>query len=151
LTVADRIVVMNKGEIEQIGTPLDIYREPATPFVADFVGKVNVLHANRVNGRLQLGKLSLPGFGSDNGPVKAYLRPEDVLAHSFAASDAHVIDTQIEKIDFLGAYCHVLVSADALESHRLTVLLSLNFLTDQALQVGSRLPLKLLPERIKVF
>jgi len=149
--VADRIVVMNKGEIEQVGTALDIYREPATPFVADFVGKVNVLHANRVNGRLQLGKLSLPGFGADNGPVKAYVRPEDVLAQPLAAGDAHVIDSKIEKIDFLGAYCHVLVSADALGSDQLTVLLSLNFLTDQALRVGSMLPLKLLPERIKVF
>jgi len=151
LTVADRIVVMNKGEIEQIGTPLDIYREPATPFVADFVGKVNVLHANRVNGRLQLGKLSLPGFGADNGPVKAYLRPEDVLAQAPGSSDAHAVDATIEKIEFLGAYCHVQVSAEALESHRLTVLLSLNFLTDQALQVGSHVSLKLLPERIKVF
>jgi iron(III) transport system ATP-binding protein len=151
LSVADRIVVMNKGEIEQVGTARDIYREPATPFVADFVGKVNVLHANRVNGRLQLGKLSLPGFGTDNGPVKAYLRPEDVLAHPLTDGDAHVIDSKIEKIDFLGAYCHVLISAEALESHQLTVLLSLNFLTDQALGVGSLLPLKLLPERIKVF
>ena len=43
------------------------------------------------------------------------------------------------------------ISAEALESHQLTVLLSLNFLTDQALRVGSMLPLKLLPERIKVF
>ena len=39
LTMADRIVVMNHGVIEQVGTPADIYREPATPFVADFVGE----------------------------------------------------------------------------------------------------------------
>jgi len=49
LSVADRIVVMNHGVIEQIGTPMEIYREPASPFVADFVGKVNMVPA-RVNG-----------------------------------------------------------------------------------------------------
>jgi iron(III) transport system ATP-binding protein len=47
LSVADRIVVMNHGVIEQVGSPMDIYREPASPFVADFVGKVNVLPAQR--------------------------------------------------------------------------------------------------------
>ena len=50
LSVADRIVVMNQGVIEQVGTPMEIYRDPATPFVADFVGKINVL-----SGRLRPG------------------------------------------------------------------------------------------------
>jgi iron(III) transport system ATP-binding protein len=151
LSVADRIVVMNHGVIEQVGTPLEIYREPASPFVADFVGKVNVLAANRVNGRLQLGRFSLPGHDDNNGPVKAYLRPEDVLAQPIAPDEAHVFDAQIQKIDFLGAYCHVEVSSWSLESHKLTVFLSLNFLAEHALQVGSTFKLKLLPERIKVF
>ena len=51
LSVADRIVVMNHGVIEQVGTPMEIYRDPATPFVADFVGKINVL-----SGRLHPGR-----------------------------------------------------------------------------------------------
>ena len=42
LSMADRVVVMNHGPIEQVGTPREVYREPATAFVADFVGKVNV-------------------------------------------------------------------------------------------------------------
>jgi iron(III) transport system ATP-binding protein len=151
LSVADRIVVMNHGVIEQVGTPLEIYREPATAFVADFVGKVNVLAANRVSGSLQLGRMNLPGFSHNNGPVKAYVRPEDVLAQPIAPGDTHVFDATIEKIDFLGAYCHVQVASWSLESHKLTVYLPLNFLTEQSLQVGSSLPLKLLPERIKVF
>jgi iron(III) transport system ATP-binding protein len=151
LSVADRIVVMNHGVIEQVGTPMDIYREPASPFVADFVGKVNVLAANRVNGRLQLGRLSLPGHEHNNGPVKAYLRPEDVLARPIAPGDEHVFDASIEGIDFLGSYCHVHVSSPAIADQKLTVYLSLNFLYEQSLQVGSQVKLKLLPERVKVF
>jgi len=151
LSVADRIVVMNHGVIEQVGTPMEIYREPASPFVADFVGKVNVLSANRVNGRLQLGRLSLPGHDHNNGPVKAYLRPEDVLARPIAPDDDHVFEAGIEGIDFLGSYCHVHVTSPALDDQKLTVYLSLNFLAEQSLQVGSRVKLKLLPDRVKVF
>jgi iron(III) transport system ATP-binding protein len=150
LSLADRIVVMNHGVIEQVGTPMDIYREPASPFVADFVGKVNVLPAQRVAGSLQLGRMHLPAAGAD-AAVKVYLRPEDVLARPIAPGDAHVFEACIEGIDFLGSYCHVHVGSPELAEHKLTVYLSLNFLSEQSLQVGSQVKLKLLPERIKVF
>jgi iron(III) transport system ATP-binding protein len=150
LSVADRIVVMNHGAIEQVGTPLDIYREPASPFVADFVGKVNVLPARVASGELRFGSLCIPCGGADR-EARVYLRPEDVLARPIADGDAHVFDASIEKIEFLGSYCHVRVASPALDAHKLTVYLSLNFLSEQSLAVGSPLKLKLLPERIKVF
>jgi iron(III) transport system ATP-binding protein len=150
LSVADRIVVMNQGAIEQVGTPLEVYREPASPFVADFVGKVNVLPATVAGGQLRVGTLSIPCDGADR-EARVYLRPEDVLARPIAEGDAHVFDASIEKIEFLGSHCHVRVSAAALQPAKLTVYLSLNFLSEQSLEVGSPLKLKLLPERIKVF
>jgi iron(III) transport system ATP-binding protein len=150
LSIADRIVVMNQGVIEQVGTPLDIYREPASPFVADFVGKVNVLPARVAAGELRFGSLRIPCEGADR-EARVYLRPEDVLARPIADGDAHVFDARIEKIEFLGSYCHVRVASPALDAHKLTVYLSLNFLSEQSLSVGSPLKLKLLPERIKVF
>ncbi|MBX3654237.1 MAG: putative 2-aminoethylphosphonate ABC transporter ATP-binding protein [Ramlibacter sp.] len=150
LSVADRIVVMNHGVIEQVGTPHDIYREPASPFVADFVGKVNVLPARVASGELQVGAMRFPCEGGDR-EARIYLRPEDVLARPIAAGDAHVFDACIEKIEFLGSYCHVHVASQAFEPHKLTVYLSLNFLSERSLETGSRLQLKLLPERIKVF
>src|SRR4029079_13316404 len=56
LSMADRIVVMNQGVIDQVGTPLQVYREPATPFVADFVGKVNMLAGTVLApGRVRIG------------------------------------------------------------------------------------------------
>jgi iron(III) transport system ATP-binding protein len=150
LSVADRIVVMNQGAIEQVGTPMDIYREPASPFVADFVGKVNVLPAQVTEGHLHVGSLRIPCEGADR-QARIYLRPEDVLARPIAEGDAHVFDASIEKIEFLGSYCHVHVAAAAIQPSKLTVYLSLNFLSEQSLAVGSPLKLKLLPERIKVF
>ena len=57
LSVADRIVVMNHGVIEQVGTPLQVYREPASAFVADFVGRINALPARVADdGTLQIGQ-----------------------------------------------------------------------------------------------
>ena len=150
LSVADRIVVMNHGVIEQVGTPMEVYREPATPFVADFVGKVNVLPARRVDGELHVGSLRLPSEGADCD-VRVYMRPEDVLARPIAPGDLHVFDACIDKIEFLGSFCHVHVASPALGAHKLTVYLSLNFLSEQSLQVGSTVTLKLLPERVKVF
>ena len=83
--------------------------------------------------------------------VKVYLRPEDVLARPIAAGDANVFEGDIDKIEFLGSYCLVRVSAPAIGPQPVTVYLSLNFLAEQSLQVGSRLPLRLLPERMRLF
>ena len=154
LSVADRIVVMNHGVIEQVGTPMQVYRDPATPFVADFVGKINVL-----SGRLHPGRRLLIGesrFACEHDTeaereVKIYLRPEDVLARPIADGDANVFVGMIDKIEFLGSYCLVRVSTEALGAQPVTVYLSLNFLAEQGLEVGSRLPLRLLPERMRLF
>ncbi len=154
LSVADRIVVMNHGAIEQVGTPLEVYRDPATPFVADFVGRINVLPAVLDgSGRVRIGNTAFacPHERASGGAVKIYLRPEDVLARPIAPDDANVFDATIEKIEFLGSYCLVRVASPALGEHKLTVYLSLNFLAEQQLEVGSHLPLKLLPERMRVF
>lgn len=150
LSVADRIVVMNQGVIEQVGTPMEIYREPATPFVADFVGKANVLPGKVRAGHLEFGGLRIPYRGQDRD-ARVYLRPEDVLARPIAPGDPHVFEASIEKIEFLGSYCHVHVASPALQPNKLTVYLSLNYLSEASLAVGSPLKLKLLPERLKVF
>jgi iron(III) transport system ATP-binding protein len=150
LSMADRIVVMNQGAIEQTGSALEIYREPASPFVADFVGKVNVLSGSGDGGRLRVGSLLLECAGCKPGAVRAYLRPEDIIARPIAAGDSNVFESRIEKIEFLGSYCLVRVATDGL-GQPLTVYLSLNFLSEQALEPGSRLKLRILPERLRLF
>ena len=152
LSMADRIVVMNRGAIEQVGTALEIYREPASPFVADFVGKVNVLAGSAEAGALRVGATLLQCNGGCAGrsAVKIYLRPEDIVARPIAPGDSNVVDARIDKIEFLGSYCLVRVAADAL-GQPLTVYLSLNFLSEQALAPGSSLKLRILPERLRLF
>ncbi|MBK6850679.1 MAG: putative 2-aminoethylphosphonate ABC transporter ATP-binding protein [Burkholderiales bacterium] len=154
LSVADRIVVMNHGVIEQVGTPMQVYRDPATPFVADFVGKINVLA-----GRLQPGRQLAIGqqiFVCDHDTdaardVKVYLRPEDVLARPISPGDANVFDAAIDKIEFLGSYCLVKVTAPHMPEQALTVYLSLNYLAEHALAEGSTLALRLPAERMRLF
>ena len=153
LAMADRIVVMNQGVIEQVGSPMEIYREPASPFVVDFVGKANVL-AGKITapGVLTVGNLVLACAQCINvgDAVKAYLRPEDIVARPIAAGDANVFDALIDKIEFLGSYCLVRVSIAGLPLP-LTVYLSLNFLAEQMLQPGSHLKLRILTERLRLF
>jgi iron(III) transport system ATP-binding protein len=155
LSMADRIVVMNHGVIDQVGTPLEIYREPATPFVADFVGKVNMLAATVEGaGRVKIGAHSFSGAvvnGAAGRSVRAYLRPEDIVARPISSSDPNVIDSRIEKIEFLGSYCLVKVNAEGMEQQPLTVYLSLNFLSEQNLVEGSALRLRILAERMRIF
>ena len=153
LSMADRIVVMNHGVIEQVGSPLEIYREPASPFVVDFVGKANVLEGKvTAPGNLLVGGTTLACEQCiDVGQtVRAYLRPEDIVARPIQAGDTNVIDALIDKIEFLGSYCLVRVSAEGLPMP-LTVYLSLNFLAEQTLVQGSRLKLRILTERLRLF
>ena len=168
LSVADRIVVMNHGVIEQVGTPEQVYREPASPFVADFVGRVNVLSGQADGeGRLRVGDAVLQVASAHGqtlarvGDIKVYLRPEDVLAQplppSSAAQEAfepgasNVLPARIDKIEFLGAYCLARVSSASLGEQGLTTVLSMNFLAEHGLGVGSALAMRLLPERIRCF
>jgi sulfate/thiosulfate transport system ATP-binding protein len=63
--VADRVVIMNKGRIEQAGTPAEIFEHPANPFVMDFLGNVNVFHGRVQGGRAELGTSDLGSFNVD--------------------------------------------------------------------------------------
>jgi iron(III) transport system ATP-binding protein len=155
--VADRIVVMKHGAIEQVGTAIEVYRDPATLFVADFVGRINALPATLESGGLRVGEQvfrcdheSLAGHAVGR-ELRVYLRPEDVLARPIPEGDPNVFEAEIDKIDFMGPFCLVRVSSPQLGAHKLTVYLSLNYLAEAQLEVGSRLPLRLLPERMRVF
>ena len=85
LEVADQIVVMNKGQVEQIGTPREVYDYPASPFVFDFLGQANRFDGNVKQNTLQLGQsnLILPDHQARaEGQVIAFARPNELHIHT---------------------------------------------------------------------
>ena len=79
LAIADRIAVLNAGNIEQIATPAEIYRTPQTAFVAGFVGGGNVISAESDGSQVRFGPAAVPApAGSPKGPVHLVVRPEEI-------------------------------------------------------------------------
>ncbi|MGE5548668.1 MAG: sulfate/molybdate ABC transporter ATP-binding protein [Solirubrobacterales bacterium] len=78
LELADVVVVMNRGRIEQIGTPVEIYDNPATPFVFQFLGNANRLDCTITGGVADLGGWTAAADGCADGPGIAFLRPHDI-------------------------------------------------------------------------
>jgi len=79
--VADRVVIMNKGRIEQIGSPGEIFEHPANPFVMDFLGNVNVFHGSVQAGRARLGSLEVayPEYPHDESrAATAFIRSHEL-------------------------------------------------------------------------
>lgn len=108
LAVADRIVVMNSGRVEQCGTPADIYRKPASAFVAGFVGRMNHITATATSAReAHCGNLALPSLGQMRlGEAYQFgVRPEDieVLAGFHAGAEEQVHFAKVLKVEYLGA------------------------------------------------
>lgn len=105
MSMADRIAVLDGGRVVQVATPVELYRNPANAFVADFIGTSTLLH-----GRLQGGQLHLPGgvevpcalSGPDSGEVKVMLRPEDITVDSSGKISGTVVST-----NFYGPNCLV--------------------------------------------
>jgi sulfate transport system ATP-binding protein len=77
LEVADRVVVMNEGKIEQVGSPEQVYDHPATPFVYNFLGNVNLFHSRVIDGKARIGSLEMevPGNTNPDGQAVVYVRP----------------------------------------------------------------------------
>ena len=78
MALSDRIVVMNRGRAEQVARPTEIYQSPATAFVADFLGKINVLPATVTAGVIRIGTGSWAAPGTADGTVNASVRPERI-------------------------------------------------------------------------
>ena len=93
LEVADRIVVMNEGKIEQTGTPDEVYENPANPFVLNFLGNVNLFHGRIHNGQAHLGGLTLDApelAGADNAPAIGYVRSHDLVVERTPIDDTSI-------------------------------------------------------------
>ncbi|MGH6608746.1 MAG: putative 2-aminoethylphosphonate ABC transporter ATP-binding protein, partial [Burkholderiaceae bacterium] len=154
LSMADRVVVMNDGVIEQVGSPSDVYERAATPFVADFLGKVNVLRATSLGGgRYRVGDvdLALPVDGNASGAaVKIYMRPEDRHVEGDFGNLPNRLRGRIERIDYLGTLCLAELRCDAL-GQPMMISYSLNQLHDLGVREGAEVDIALRADRMRVF
>ena len=130
LEVADRIAVMNKGRIEQIGTPEEVYERPANPFVYNFLGNVNLFHGRVSAGRLKVGGTEFTAAADEGtkGPGEAgaravaadadaaegaadefnavaFVRPHDVEISREGNGDS--IPARVDHVSFAGPFVHV--------------------------------------------
>jgi spermidine/putrescine transport system ATP-binding protein len=120
LTMSDRLAVMNAGRVEQVGAPQDVYEDPQTLFVADFLGVSNLMDATAQGGsdgrcRVLLDRFELEARSSDSGvigPVKTVIRPERIeLEPHGAASGPNRIPGMVERIVYVGSAVQVIVRA----------------------------------------
>jgi ABC-type Fe3+/spermidine/putrescine transport system ATPase subunit len=115
-SLADRLIVMNEGRVEQIGKPQDIYSKPISLFVARFVGDANILSGVRRQSRVELDiGISFNAVGSE-GPVEFVLRPEAIQIAD-AMPDSVTTDAAIDDVVLLGNEARIILLLK--DKHRL--------------------------------
>jgi iron(III) transport system ATP-binding protein len=153
LSMADRIVVMNHGVIEQVGTPTDVYSRPTTAFVADFVGTMNFLDGTAADGgNLAVGglRLAAPRHGLAAGAgARIGFRPEDVRVVQAASPNS--FEASVRGLDFLGSFGRATLSVKSQPGTVFSADFSANVLRDLALTEGVDLTVALPPDALRVF
>lgn len=143
LTMSDRVVVMNNGVIEQVGTPEDIYNEPVNAFVADFIGEANILNGTMVDDcRINILGKELEcvdkGFGK-NTPVDVVIRPEDI---EITTPENGQLTGIVEKSTFKGVHYEMSVMCGRCE-----ILIH----STKSAEIGSEIGMKVIPFNIQIM
>jgi spermidine/putrescine transport system ATP-binding protein len=118
LTMSDRIAVMSQGRVEQVGPPKEIYEEPATAYVADFLGVSNLMEATASGAgdggcKVALGEFSLvagQGDASTSGGAKITIRPERVDLQAQGTTGENRVPGMVERVVYVGAVLQVIVN-----------------------------------------
>lgn len=158
LTMADRIVVMNRGVIEQVGTPMQIYRQPRTPFVAGFIGAMNFLTGIVADsGRISLGdkgfNMVVPEHGQTVGAaVTLAIRPEKIVLRDDASGGSSMdnqVSARIEWLEFLGSYFRADLYCE--ELGKISANFSLDSVADRSLELGGAVRVVLMAEDLLIY
>jgi sulfate/thiosulfate transport system ATP-binding protein len=149
LEVADRIVVMNEGRIEQEGTPETVFHRPANAFVMDFLGSVNLFHGRIESGKAVFGSLvvdSPEGSRIEGEPAQLFVRPHDLEIHC-RSNGKSSLSARIERIQSAGSTVKIELASDA--GQAVHVELSHDRFREESLAVGDRVYVT--PREAKVF
>lgn len=156
LAMANRIVVMNRGRIEQVGTPDEVYAQPASAFVADFIGTMTFLDASVVGDHtvdasgLRLA-VSLP-LGAR--ACRIGIRPESIELVTDAAGNgalSNVVDTKVAAVEFLGSFSRLTLTPDAAPNLALVADFSSREMARLVPSVSSPLRIRIAPEAMIVY
>ena len=149
LDVADRVVVMNEGKIEQIGTPEEVYENPNSPFVYHFLGNVNLFKGRLQGGKLRQGDfvVDAPEFlEAENKEAVGYVRPHDISIERKRSVDS--VSAKINYIHLVGAAVQLkLIRRD--NDEYLEVELTKEQYRNLKLKTGEEVFVK--PKQLKVF
>ncbi|HEX6592162.1 MAG TPA: sulfate ABC transporter ATP-binding protein [Moraxellaceae bacterium] len=147
LEVADRIVVLNKGHIEQVGTPDEVYQNPASPFVYSFLGSVNLFSGRVDQGWADIGGLRLPAeehAGAEGSQAVAYVRPHDIELSRQPLEEGLV--GKVEEVRRLGGLVRLVLAHG---SEKVEVELSRERYQVEAVDVGDQVYFR--PRKARVF
>jgi iron(III) transport system ATP-binding protein len=155
LTIADRIVVMDHGVIEQVGTPVEVYRRPASAFVADFIGVMNFMAAVVVDpATARLGGLEL-ACDADGFPAGTELtlaiRPEDIRVQGVTGGEENAVTVHIKAMEFLGSFFRVDLGGDLLDGVTLRADIAVDLVRRLDLAEGQTLPVALPRRRLRTY
>ena len=137
LEVADRVVVMNQARIEQVGTPAEVFHHPASEFVIDFLGNVNVFHGRIEHGRAVLSGLATMdrlAMGRQRNGEHLYVRPHELEIERHT-NGVPSIAAKVSRINPAGAFAKI---ALATEGGEIQVDLPLSRLEQLALEPGEQ-------------
>ncbi|MDP3872702.1 MAG: sulfate ABC transporter ATP-binding protein [Methyloversatilis sp.] len=152
LEVADRVVLMDHGKVEQIGTPEEVYRHPATPFVYGFLGAVNPFHGRIDGSTVRIGDDILPHRVNDfsqGDEVVAFARPHELDIVIDPASTAGV-SARIARVLSFGVTAWVeLDGLNGMSGQHFEVEMTRTRVEELGLQEGQ--PVRLLPSQLRVF
>ncbi len=155
LSIADRIVVMNVGVVEQVGTPQGIYNDPQSRFVADFIGTMNFFPGTmEAPDRVRIGSLALACRANGHAAgerVTVAIRPEDIQVPEGAGETSNVFETDVGQVEFLGSHVRTRLAHPAFEGAPLVAELSQNMARTLRLERGDRMAVRLPAERVRVF
>ena len=156
LAMADRIVVMNQGAIEQVGTPSEVYARPVSEFVADFVGTMNFLDV-RVTApglaELSGADLAVPALGATppGQILRIGFRPEEVQIRDLAPSQRNRLTVRVQALDYLGSFCRATLEPAAAPDRSFVADFSSNDVHDLGIAAGQTIDVALPPAALRVF
>lgn len=166
MSMADRIVILVDGVVAQVGTPTEIYREPVSFFVADFIGETNRFSGTVADQKqlVNIGSQSLACAVhefTEGEEIIAAIRPDDIIPHALgnkAVNDPdpikepdNTVEGLVEEMEFLGSFWRTRLSNPKIGENQIVADFSVNAVRRLAIEEGGKMLIEMPSERLKIY